>query len=276
MPTLPWKTPPTLHNRYSQSVILYLPYASGGASIRRITGRLAEGQYSLRETDMEDWIGHGNADTYNIKPTGHIYFFFNPSRMKKAIADSGLHLKDLTYLVCLRDPRDLLVSLYFLTQDSTHLAIAAGSPIHAQMLAAAEKAAATPIDDYVLASITPIKALMLDLQQILGEIPGEKVHHWSYAALCHAFPQFLSGLVVTLGVTPSRQTVADLLDTEDIQRPITLHRDSLARSPKASPSPGRHKRDLKPDSIKRLYQEFAPTLAWMADNDLPEFRELYT
>lgn len=276
MPTSLWKTPPILHNRHSPSIIAFIPYASGGDSIRRIIKQLAPGRYVTKETDREAWIGNETTETYCIKPHGHIYLFFNPNQMKKAVQDSGLRLGDMTYLLCLRDPRDLLVSLYFLTQDSTHLAIAEGSPIHAQMLAAAEKAAATPIDDYVMASVASFRALMLDLQQILGEIPAEKVHHWSYAALCHAFPQFLAGLVDTLGVTPSRQTVADLLDTEDIQRPVTLHRDSLARFPKASPSPGRHKRDLEPDSVKRLYQEFAPTLAWMADNDLPEFRELYT
>lgn len=275
-PSNSWRQPPTLHNRYSPSIILYLPYASGGASIRRIIGRLAGGQYRLCETDMEDWIGRGTTSTYDIKATGHIYIFFSPSRMKKAILDSGHLLEKLSYLICLRDPRDLLVSLYYLTQDSTHLAIAEGSPIYEQMLIAAQKAATTQLDDYVLDSIASFKPMMLELQHILAEVPAQKVHHLSYAALCHAFPLFLAGLVNTLGVAPSHQTITDILHTEDIQRPKTLHRDSLAHFPKASPTPGRHKRDLQPASVKRLYREFASTLAWMAENDLPEFRELYS
>jgi len=182
----------------------------------------------------------------------------------------------MTYLICLRDPRDLLVSLYFLAQDSTHIAMAEGTPIHEKMLIAAQKAAATPIDEYVLNSVASVRQLMEDLQHILAEIPSQKIWHLSYAALCQAFPQYLASLVDILGASPSRHTIVDILHTENIQRPKTLHRDSLAHFPKASPSPGRHKRDLEPDSVKRLYQEFAPTLAWMADNDLPEFRELYT
>lgn len=271
-----WPPPHKLHNRYSPSIILYLPYCSGGWSVRRIIARLIADQYQLCETDLKVWSGVGKADTYNLEETGYIYVFFNPKQMKKAILDSGLRLEGMTYLVCLRDPRDLLVSLYFLAQDSTHIAMAEGTPIHEQMLIAAQKTAATPIDEYVLNSVASFRQLMEDLQYILAEIPSQKIRHLSYAALCQAFPQYLAGLIDVLGVQPTRHTIADILYTEDIQRPKTLHRDSLAHFPKASPTPGRHKRDLKPDSVKRLYQEFAPTLAWMADNDLPEFRELYT
>ncbi|MGE5491991.1 MAG: sulfotransferase domain-containing protein [Actinomycetota bacterium] len=268
--------PATIHNRHSKSIILYLPYASGGASIRRIITRLTGDQYRLCETDMEAWMGNENEETYRIRPTGHIYIFFDAKRIKKAVSESGLRLEDLRYLVCLRDPRDLLVSLYFLTQDTTHLAIAEGSPVHKQMLQAAEKAAATPIDEYVLASVDGFRSVMEELQQFLAEIPQERVTHLSYATLCHAFPFFLAKMIDVLGASPSRSTVAELLETEDIERPKTLHRESLAHFPKASPKPGRHKRDLHPHSVRRLYQEFKQTLSWMASNDLPEFRELYS
>jgi len=138
----------------------------------------------------------------------------------------------MTYLICLRDPRDLLVSLYFLAQDSTHIAMAEGTPIHEKMLIAAQKAAATPIDEYVLNSVASVRQLMEDLQHILAEIPSQKIWHLSYAALCQAFPQYLASLVDILGASPSRHTIVDILHTENIQRPKTLHRDSLAHFPK--------------------------------------------
>jgi len=78
-----WQQPQKLHNRYSPSIILYLPYCSGGLSIRRIIARLIADQYQLCETDLDVWRGVSKADTYTLEPTGYIYVFFNPTKMKK-------------------------------------------------------------------------------------------------------------------------------------------------------------------------------------------------
>lgn len=271
-----WQPAGTQYDCERPSLILFLPYASGGLSIRRIITRLTDGQYRLCETDIDAWWGKDEENIYDLRPTGHIYIFFNPLRMKQAILDSGLALDTLTYLVCLRDPRDLLASLYFLTQDHTHIAITQGSPIYQQMLDAAEKAAATSIDDFVRGpNADVLRGMMDDLRAVLAEIPEANIRHLSYAALCHAFPQYLASLIAALGAHPSRATITDILRTEDIQRPQTLHSDSLARFPKASPNPGRHKRDLQPATIDHLTREFRINLDWMARHDIPEFRELY-
>lgn len=272
----PWIRPPELSIRFNPSIILFLPFASGSASIRRIITRLIAGQYVLWETDLDVALGRGSEDTYRIKPTGHVYVFVNPVTMRKAIIDSGFGFDELTYLVCLRDPRDMLVSLYYLAQDSTHLSYCEGQPFHQQMIIAAQEAAAVSVDQYVLERSGSFRSQLEELKMFLAAVPVERTNYLSYAMLCHAFPRYLSHLVMALNAHPSRHTLADLLITEDVQRPKTLTKSSLAHCPKASPPPGRHKRDLKPESVRRLLHEFRSVLAWMADIDLPEFRELYT
>jgi len=271
-----WIHPQELSNRSNPSIILFLPFASGSLSIRRIIQRLIVGQYVLRETDLDVAVGRGSEDTYRIKPTGHVYIFVNPITMRKAIIDSGYDVDELAYLVCLRDPRDMLVSLYYLVQDSSHLSDCEGQPFHQQMIIAAQEAAAVSVDQYVLERSGYYRSQLEELRTFLADVPAERVKYLSYAMLCLAFPRYLSCLVMALNAHPSRHTLAELLITEDVQRPKTLTKGSLPHCPKASPLPGRHKRDLKPESVRRLLYEFRSVLAWMADIDLPEFRELYT
>ncbi|MGE5491992.1 MAG: hypothetical protein ACM31P_11990 [Actinomycetota bacterium] len=299
-------SPPARYARHDKpSVIIFLPHASAGVSIRRILYRIAGPQYRIRDMDLHQWTAgrHDEAqrilhriatgqyesaapessrlkfaepdDAWHIAPTGHLYISSNPERMRQAVTDSGLTPETMRYLVCLRDPRDALVSLYFLIQDKTHLAIVKDTALHDHYHAIKEQTRQMTLDEYVAANVHSLKVPLEAIKAFARSIPQRQVQHASYAALCHAFPRYLACLVDFLDLTLDAQTIREVLRTEDIRNKDGLHPNTLALCPNASPSPGRHKRDLQPETIHRLTREFREILTWIADNDLSEFRELY-
>lgn len=305
-----WVAPAPYRKNSEPSVVLFLPHAAAGVSIRRILYRIASAQYTIRDMDLSTWTAgrpqdaqrilyriasgqyHGEDahtdtdraqtgvaehcdDTWRIDPTGHIYISSNPQRMRQAINDSGLSVDDLRYLVCVRDPRDALVSLYYLIQDKVHLAIVKDTALHEHYCNIKEAVAHMTVDEYVErysdSLLDPLRAIKAFVEQR----PEWQVRSASYAVLCQAFPDYLAILVRFLSLTLDWRTCADVLNTEDVCRTATLNPGALARCAKASPSPGRHKRDLQPASIRKLTHEFSEILAWMAENDRPQFRDSY-
>ena len=306
----PWVTPAPYRKNSEQSVVLFLPHAAAGVSIRRILYRIASAQYTIRDIDLSTWtagrpqdaqrilyriasgqyhVGDAQTDadrsragvaqhcddTWRIEPTGHLYISSNPQRMRQAINDSGLSVDDLRYLVCVRDPRDALVSLYYLIQDKVHLAIVKDTALHEHYCNIKEAVAQMSVDEYVACHSASLLEPLRSIKVFVDERPGWQVQFASYAALCQAFPDYLAILVRFLGLTVDWRTCADVLSTEDVRCTATLNPSALARCAKASPSPGRHKRDLQPASIRKLTREFSDVLAWMAENDLPQFRDSY-
>lgn len=306
MPKKYWQAPKPGATNAAPSVILFLPHASAGVSIRRILYKIAGPQYTIIDLDLHTWTvgrpdearrilrriatGQHFADEpaeqdsatkvpaeqdWHISPTRHIYITSNPGRITQAIGDSGLSLASLRYLICLRDPRDALVSLYFLVQDKTHLSIVRDTSLHAHYCAIKDDAAQQTVDQYVTQNIDSLHKPLDAIQQFSNEVPREQVRHASYAALCQAFPRYLASLIEFLDLTLDARTIATVLGSEDICQTATLNKSTLALCAKASPTPGRHKRDLQPATIQLLDREFRDILDWIAANDLYEFHELY-
>ncbi|MGE5491993.1 MAG: sulfotransferase domain-containing protein [Actinomycetota bacterium] len=255
--------------------MVFLPYASGSMSVRRIIEKLIAGQYAFHFPDIDRWHGRGVQPYYPVQAHDNVYIFTEAGHMESSILASNLSPAQLKYLVCLRDPRDMLVSLYFLSRSQEHLALHADFAIYDQLRTYMEEAQETTVDEYVLGRMGWARGALQALQEFLADIPAGQVRHLSYAALCHAFPFYLTGLIDYLDVSPGREVIAELLATEDIQRADTLNLASLARFEKASPRPGRHKRDLLPETVRSLNRDLEEVLAWMADNDMPEYRPMY-
>lgn len=274
-PAAPWKAPTPAQEHGNPSTIVFLPYASASMSVRRIIEQVTSGQFTFHFPDIERWHGRSTLSHYPLAATGNVYVFTEVGQMENSIKVSGIETADLKYLICLRDPRDMLVSLYFLSRSAEHLELHADFAVYELLQSEMHEAVSTTVDAYALARAEWVGGMLQDLRSFLERIPDRQVRHLSYAHLCHAFPYYLVSLIDTLGATPTRDTIARLLATEDIQRPNTLNTESLARFPKASPCPGRHKRDLQPETIAMLAQRFSSSLAWMSRNDLPEFQAMY-
>jgi hypothetical protein len=275
-PARSWPPPQAVERHTNPSTIIFLPYASGSMTVRRIVEQLVDGQYEFHFPDIERWQGRNVAACYPIEANGSVYIFTDAVHAEDSIRAARLAPSDLRYVVCLRDPRDMLVSLYFLSRSTEHLALHTDYAVYDQLRAHMEEARAVSVDDYALSRVDWAYGLLDALRVFLSNIPVGNIRHLSYAALCHAFPSYLRGLVECLGAKPTRQLIAQLLATEDIQRPLTLNSESLARFPKASPRPGRHRKDLSEQTTLALARAFEDILGWMADNDLPAFAGQYT
>lgn len=271
----PWLVPRPLQVHANPSSIVFLPYASGSMSVRRVVEQLVVGQLSFHFPDIERWRGGEMFSHYPIEACGNIYVFTDAGHMERSIRASCLEAGQLKYVICLRDPRDMLVSLYFLSLSTEHLELHSEFAVYDLLQQEMQEAQASTVDSYALARTNWVGNMLDDLRAYLATVPPGQIRHLSYAALCHAFPHYLAGLIDALGATPGNETVERLLMTEDIQRPKTLNTASLAHFPKASPCPGRHKRDLQPETIALLSKRLHDSLAWMAENDLPEYRTMY-
>lgn len=273
-----WTPPRAEATNAPPSIIMFLPHASAGVSIRRILYKIASPQYTITDLDLHTWTagrpdearrillriatGQHFADhleesrttgvsapadhAWQLAAYRHIYITSNPERIGQAIRDSGLQPEALRYLVCLRDPRDALVSLYYLVQDKTHLSIVRDTSLHAHYCAIKDDAARQNLDQYVSQNVDSLYKPLSAIQQFVEKLPREQVRHASYAALCQAFPVYLASLIEFLDLTLDAKTIAEVLRSEDIDQTATLNRSTLALCAKASPKPGRHKRDLQP------------------------------
>lgn len=271
----PWPAPHPVQVHANPSAVVFLPYASGSMSVRRVVEQLVAGQLSFHFPDIERWHGREMPSHYPIAACGNVYVFTDAGHMARSIGASGLEAGQLKYVICLRDPRDMLVSLYFLSLSTEHLELHSEFAVYDLLQQEMQEAQASTVDGYALARADWVGNMLDDLRGYLATVPPQQIKHLSYAALCHAFPHYLASLINALGATPSNETIHRLLMTEDIQRPKTLNTASLAHFPKASPCPGRHKRDLQPETIALLSQRLHDSLAWMAENDLPEYRTMY-
>lgn len=305
-----WTPPRVESTNAPPSVIVFLPHASAGVSIRRILYKIASPQYTIVDLDLHTWTagrpdearrilqriatGQHFADhpeennasgttcvsapadqAWILAGRRYLYITSNPERIGQAINDSGLQPETLRYLVCLRDPRDALVSLYYLVQDNTHLSIVRDTSLHAHYCAIKDDAAQVSLDQYVRQNVDSLHKPLSAIQQFVEKLPRELVRHASYAALCQAFPTYLASLIEFLDLTLDAKTIAEVLRSEDIEQTATLNRNTLALCAKASPKPGRHKRDLQPATVQLLNGKFKTILDWIAANDLPQFQELY-
>jgi hypothetical protein len=262
-----WPAPRRLDRRFYPSVHMFLPPASGQASITRILQRIAPPLYDLVAPERDAWRTMQALDEPGRPPQveshGALYhWWFGATAVERALQAADLRIGQARTLVILRDPRDSLVSLYHLSLDPKHEP-QKNHARYASYVAERERIAAMGLDEYVNAHAN---GWISQLEQVAAFADRCAAHgslYLSYALLCHDFPQFLSRLMRFLRVQPPDETVDFLLRTEDVRRTDSLNPGSLARLAHAAPMPGRYRRELKPESITRLNAISAGLRDWM-------------
>lgn len=274
-----WSPPARIDRRYYPSVHLFLPPASGQASVTRILNKLAPPLYEFVAPEHEAWRNidslDGGTRPYRVESHGVLYHWWYGAKL----VEDALHAAELApararTIVILRDPRDSLVSLYHLTLDPRHEP-PKDSARYQTYLHDRERLRQRGLDEYVLETGNGWVWQLEQVTAFFDRCAPANTLFISYALLCHDFPQFLQQLMHFLRVTPPQAVVEELLRTEDVRRSDSLNPKSLARFANAAPMPGRHKRDLQPDTIAKLNECSAGSRAWMRKHEREDLRSLY-
>jgi hypothetical protein len=280
--TLWSQPPPAINHRNQTSCIVFLPPTCGGVSVYRILSALTPGYYHYLNFEVEahqandPYKGELSAmNGYAYDLAGSIYSWREANRLEESLHNSALCPSDLRHMIILRDPRDSLVSLYHILRDPQYVPPKELSAFQDRNRLEKERLASISLDDYVLESASYWSQNITKLADLLTNVPATQIEFLSYAVLCEDFPAFLHRLVSFLQIMPTRKVYDELLKTEDVKRKDTLRSSSMARLSKAAPLPGRHKRELRPETIIELNKITATARQWMASLEVPEFRHLY-
>lgn len=277
-----WTTPADIGHTDQASCIVFLPPTCGGVSVYRIMSMLCAQHYRYLNFEVAAHLANDPCQGelsamagYDYALTGSIYSWREAQRLGESLRNSALNPSDFRHLIVLRDPRDSLVSLYHILRDPLYVPPKELTAFQERNLREKERLAAMSLDDYVIESAPYWSQNITNLADLLADVPAAQLEFLSYAALCEDFPVFLRRLVNFLQIRPTRQLYDDLLRTEDVKRKDTLRKNSMARLPNAAPLPGRHKRELRPDTIAELNRITARARQWMASLEVPEYRHLY-
>lgn len=277
-----WSPPNTVGHADQPSCIVFLPPTCGGASVYRVLSTLVDGYYRYLNFEVDALVAndpykgelsamHG----YDYALAGSLYSWRDSSRLAESLKNSALVPEDFKYLVILRDPRDSLVSLYHILRNDKHLPPEGMSAFKEAALREKQRLESQSLDDYVLDGAVDWCRNIMRLASLTAEVPHERFEFLSYAVLCEDFPRFVERLTRFLQIKPERSKLDQILRTEDVKRKDTLVAYSLARFEKAAPMPGRHKRELRPETIARLNEITAEARRWMASLEAPEYCHLY-
>lgn len=169
-----------------------------------------------------------------------------------------------------RDPRDLLCNQYHWRLVHPHPGDAPGD-----LEKRAAAAQARGIDAFVLggSNASTYKAL----REITRRAPSERWMFLGYAMWCLEFDAALARLAAFLGT--------DLAALPAAQRDAALRERTpdIAGNPQwigqqwagADTAPGRHRRELRPDTIATLTERCAEDLQWLREVDDPRMADLY-
>jgi hypothetical protein len=202
-----------------------------------------------------DLDGHffdsGRPQAFAPRPRG---FFYGPIRSYDEAYGTTRQwpsLADYKVLVVLRDPRDVLTSLYYSMAYSHAIPRGEGNE---QLVASRREALAVDINDFVRQQADVFARRYRAYFELARRQP---VHLATYERLVASPDAWLDDLLAYLGVRLSRWNRRGLIS----QRDFRVHRED----PKAhvrQVTPGDHRRKLKPETIAWLDTRFADVLAW--------------
>ena len=216
------------------------------------------------------WIVHeyyakGELDALRnqvLPSTGFLYQFNNP-----AYFNTALPLADYKWIVNFRDPRDRLCNSFnwFYNHPASPTETLEEAKVRIDQLDA------LGIDNWVLrGSGTQYYDSIL---QVLRQSPAENVHVLTYARLCLDFDGFITGACSALGVDCTSEIRAKLEPerSETIQSNPKWIGHTLQGG---DISPGRYKRELRPETIDLMNTRLESVLRAFAKYD-PDFAETY-
>lgn len=205
---------------------------------------------------FSNFFTENNFDVCTI--TNHIY---GPFRQYYSIPE----LEEYKVILMLRDPRDVLTSLYFSTAYSHSIPESQKTEIES----AREYAIMKNIDDFVIAHSPWVRETYnLYAKYLFGK---KNVLFLKYEDMVTDFPTWLNEIFKHLQMTPSEQLVKELIDgaifevTEDVY------------SHKRQVKPGDHRRKLQVNTIKQLnlqLQDVLEIYGWLTKKSQAE-KELF-
>jgi tetratricopeptide (TPR) repeat protein len=277
-----WTAPEVVGHMDLPSCIVLHPVASGAASVARILIALTAGHYRYLSFEIDAFYANdpykGELSAmrgYDYQLAGTVYSWRESSRLRDSLINSALSPGDFRYLVILRDPRDSLVSLYHILKNEKHLPPKNLTAFKDAALNEKRQAESLSLDDYVIENAHDSNRNITVLAALLASVPRDKIEFLSYAVLCDDLPRFIERLTRFLQIKPESSALETILRTEDVKKKDSLIATSLAHFEKAAPMPGRHKRELRPDTIAKLNEITAEARRWMASLEAPEYRHLY-
>lgn len=230
---------------------------SGTASMGRILRAIARGWHVVRvNSPAADDPG---PDRTFLDPAAKktIYWFQGGTHWNDAI-----DLSPFRAIVHLRDPRDLACNQFWWALQ--HPNLTDPPEVAAQWRRSVE---AMGIDEYVFIADNSLSTRMI--RQIVASPIGPSIACTSYAQLCCAFDLIIESLCDLFGT--SRRYAADTLHQE---RPENVQANSQwikvgGTWQGADISPGRFRRELRPETAERLTRKYAGELAMMRGWDAP-------
>ena len=240
---------------YSQlnfkSILFFGGNSSGSTTCIEVLRALAVGIMNV--TCYEDILWNAGKQTSDAckfteyKPCGYIY----PLRSLVHL-NENVNINNFRILCMLRDPRDMICSLYFSTK-SLH-GVQPGKEDEWQEIR--EELARIDVDTYVMEHAEYIKRTYFDLyQEAISNLGYTDICYASYALMLCDYEEWVKKIAAFLDFEPA-DIIYKRLFNENLLK-------AKNRDPRRSPRPGRYERDLKPETISYINDVFKETLEWM-------------
>jgi len=152
-------------------------------------------------------------------------------------------------LLLLRDPRDILTSLYFSTAI-THSPPGQGSVAQAEFLKQRKQALEISIDDFVMSRVLTIEAL---LDRYIQNLPEMDVRIYRYEDIIFRKHEWLRDIVDFIGIAISQEAIARIAARHDQQPPIERPDQHVRQV-----QPGDHRRKLHARGREFLEANLSP------------------
>jgi hypothetical protein len=184
--------------------------------------------------------------TVPLNPRG---FFFGPYRAISHFDDAQADLRQFQTILVIRDPRDVLTSLYYSVAFSHKVPPGESGR---KMQARRQQAISRDLDAFVLES-APLFAQRY--QEFLPLLTWDNVHLCKYEDLVSDPARWLAKLTEFLAADVDAEFVASLITPQDF---VVDGEDR--RSHKRQVTPGDHRRKLQPATIAALDRQFSSVL----------------
>jgi hypothetical protein len=245
----------------NQSIIWFTAHKCASVYASEILQKLAEdvgmiyrnyeGDLWEKGQSLEKLIYGNDSETINnmFKTTGHIY---GPFRQYYPIPE----MEKYKVILMLRDPRDVLTSLYFSIAYSHDIPESQKTEIESQREYVKNK----NIDDIVIEQSPWVRTNYEHYTEYL--FGKNNVLFLGYEDMVTDFPTWLIELCKNLPIKPSEQLRNELIDLAvfDVEEDIYSHKRQV--------KPGDHRRKLQVNTIKQLNLEWQDVLkiyGWLKD-----------
>lgn len=264
-----------------KSVIFLTTRTSATGSMWRTIGALARGKFTAIRVDT---VGRSNAVSTDRSSAARIISEFVPPKEDHVILwnsvdnfNFNLDLSDYNFIINARDPRDLIVNKYWweFAHPYAGKTEEKNSAKLDKLSAKIDALVANGIDQYAL-SRTRLPEFEA-LERIVHQLAPESWSFIGYALYCLHFDDAVAKIASRLGVElPGlSERLRDLIEAERTENLADNKRWIGQVFEGSDIAPGRHRRELQPETIAQLNLQHAGSLAFLRQLEDPRLQELY-